>query len=824
MKSDSLKKNFIFQFLYQFTILVIPLIVSPYLTRVLGTNGLGVYTYTLSIAYYFVVFSMLGIEKYGQRLISTNKDNDVKLRKAFWSLYTVHFLFSFASILFYIIYSFFLNHVDALITFSQSFYVFSAMFDITWFFYGVEKFKPVILRNLFIKILEIILIFVFVKNESDLIIYTIIMGVSQLLCNILLFPFVLKNVKPIKFSFSDLKVHFKPLFILSIAVVSVTLYTTFDKTLLGWFLPKENSAFFEYSNKIITIPKTLISVIGVVLFPRACNCFYKNDFVGLKKYFRISTIFVFFISVGSIFGLLSISDSFSIIYYGKDFAICGNIIKLLSPLIFIIGIGDVLRMELLIPMKKDIQYTVCLILNAVINFTVSFLLLKFTDLGIYSVIIGTLCAETFGLIFQFLLLKRFFDFKIMINDLFPFVLSGLLMFISIEFIKKIYNNSIVSLLFQIFFGLLIYCFLLFLWFYFFSKDKNQFKSKLSNFFSKKFLGCGVVNVVPSHIRDPNIDLLRLIGILLVILAHTKIIEQFNTGFEIINFQVPLLVFVAALSATKSDFSIITWHDYFKYCFKRIKRLLFPCLIFITVYYFYCFVMGFYIKNDVFEIKSIILSYLLISGFGYVWIIRILLLMSFLTPFYYYLGNNHFILKNIVHFYVLIMAINCILVYFCSNLSGTYGTIFNVILLPIIGYSIIYIIGLLKSKIKFEDKIYIFMLNMLIIMFYIFSNNIHIFGQKYPPNLLYIAYGLNVCFVLDYLIKIKQLPKFIEWLSKNSLNLCFSHIFVLYLFKYKEIDMNWFLEFIIIIVVSIILTFLIFMLNRLFFKIKGENKI
>ena len=102
MKKQGLKANFIFQGLYQFIILCIPLIISPYLTRVIGSNGLGIYTYTNSIAYYFVLFANLGIAKYGQRIIAVNRDDLIRLRKTFWSLYIVHLAMSILVLFSYI--------------------------------------------------------------------------------------------------------------------------------------------------------------------------------------------------------------------------------------------------------------------------------------------------------------------------------------------------------------------------------------------------------------------------------------------------------------------------------------------------------------------------------------------------------------------------------------------------------------------------------------------------------------------------------------------------------------------------------------------------
>ena len=132
LQPDSAKKNFTFQTAYQFIILVVPLIVSPYLTRILGGTSLGVYSYTYSIAYYFVVFAMLGINKHGQRIISQRRSDIAQLRKTFWSLFSLHFAVSCVSILAYVFYVIVICRSDKEVAFAQTLYVASAAFDLTW--------------------------------------------------------------------------------------------------------------------------------------------------------------------------------------------------------------------------------------------------------------------------------------------------------------------------------------------------------------------------------------------------------------------------------------------------------------------------------------------------------------------------------------------------------------------------------------------------------------------------------------------------------------------------------------------------------------------
>jgi O-antigen/teichoic acid export membrane protein len=264
-------------------LLVLPLITSPIVTRALGDTALGNYTYINSIAYYFLIFCNLGIAKYGQRLIASSRDDELALRKSFWSLFYVHLFFSLLSVGCYTFFIIFFVKENTIIYWLNVLYILSAMFDITWLFYGLENFKSVALKNLSIRVFCFILILIFVKTENDLGIYTGIQLGSLLLGNLVLLPFVFKNIKPISVSLKECKTHIGPMMILFISVLAVTLYSVFDKTLLGLMTNKENVAYYEYANKIIDIPKSFIVVIGTVLFPVACHAAKVSDYEKQRK-------------------------------------------------------------------------------------------------------------------------------------------------------------------------------------------------------------------------------------------------------------------------------------------------------------------------------------------------------------------------------------------------------------------------------------------------------------------------------------------------------------------------------------------------------------
>ena len=144
--------------------------------------------YSYSIAYYFVLFSMLGLANYGNRAVAQCRDNQKNLNETFSNIVTLHIAFSFICCVVYILYVFFLAN-EKLYAGIQFAYVLSGLFDVSWFYFGIEKFKLTVTRNIIIKILNVVCVFVFVRNANDLWKYCAIMAAGMLISQISLwFP------------------------------------------------------------------------------------------------------------------------------------------------------------------------------------------------------------------------------------------------------------------------------------------------------------------------------------------------------------------------------------------------------------------------------------------------------------------------------------------------------------------------------------------------------------------------------------------------------------------------------------------------------------
>ena len=161
------------------------------------------------------------------------------------------------------------------------------------------------------------------------------------------------------------------------------------------------------------------------------------------------------IGSGAIFGLLAISKQFVLLYYGNDFFMCGNVISLMTPIILIVGLGDIFRSQYLYPMKKDFLTLRIILINAVVNLICSFSLIPV--IGVYGAVIGTLFAELVGLILELIFSREVVDFKYICKEFAVFSCIGIAMYILLNKIPFLLDvKGIKALVIQISFGIVFY--------------------------------------------------------------------------------------------------------------------------------------------------------------------------------------------------------------------------------------------------------------------------------------------------------------------------------------------------------------------------------
>lgn len=451
------KKNFIYNIIYQLLILIIPLITVPYLARVVGATGVGTYSYTYSIVYYFMLLTMLGVNNYGNRSIAKVRDNKEELSKTFWSIYLLQLFMGILMLLLYFLYLMLFDVEYKNIAIIQSLFVVSAILDINWLFFGLEEFKKTITRNTIVKVSNVALIFLLVKAQNDLWKYTLIMSGMTCIGQLILWGFARKKVSFVKVGFKDILSHLKPNLILFIPVVAVSLYKMMDKIMLGSLTTVTEVGFYENAEKIVNIPLALITALGTVMLPRISNIISKGENNKAKEYINTSINYVMLMSFAMCFGFIGIGYNFAPMYFGEEFQKTGILIMMLATTLPFISFANVLRTQYLIPTEKDKVYIISVSLGAISNLIMNFIFIP--KLGSIGACIGTITAEAAVMIYQTISVRNELPIKNYLKEIVPYFIKAVIMLLFIYPLNFVEMNSLGRLFLQVLIGGSIYCIL-----------------------------------------------------------------------------------------------------------------------------------------------------------------------------------------------------------------------------------------------------------------------------------------------------------------------------------------------------------------------------
>lgn len=438
--------------IYELLIILLPIITSPYIARVVGADGLGTYSFYYSIAYYFYLFALLGIKNYGNRSIAIAREDQKKMDRVFSGILFFHIFISAICVVAYIVYVV-LFSTNKIIASIMLMLVLSALFDISWFYFGIEKFKITVSVNSILKILSTALIFVLVKHSSDLWIYCAIIAGSSLLSQLVLWLPLNKYVNIVKVSNREIMSHCKPLCVLFIPAIAVSLYKYMDKIMIGSISTKVQLGFYENSEKIINIALTVISSFGIVMLPKMTNLFRKNSKDSMK-YIQISMNYVMCLAFGLAGGLAGIAFVFSPVFWGKEFVDCAILISGLAITIPFNAFANVVRTQYLIPMSRDKEYTITVFVGAIVNFVANSLLIG--RYGAVGAMWGTIIAEIMVCILQVSMVRHNLPIKLYIKEICPYLFFSLLMYGLVRYIGSISMKNVGTLIAQIVYGACFY--------------------------------------------------------------------------------------------------------------------------------------------------------------------------------------------------------------------------------------------------------------------------------------------------------------------------------------------------------------------------------
>ena len=454
----SLKKNILYNASYRVFQIVIPLVITPYLSRTLGAGGVGLFSYTSSISAYFILFAMLGISTHGVRAIASVSDGGkVALSKSFWNIYSIQLCTGLVAFATYLIYC--ISDVD---NFSISILwlpsVASALIDVSWFVFGMGEFKMPTIRNYVMQVLSTCLVFLLVKDSSDVWIYIVVSSVNAFISQLCLMPYLIRRVKVIHPDFRCVISNLRSCLLLFLPVAAISVYTTIDKVMLGSMVGMDEAGFYTYADKIVSVFTAILVAFGSVMLPKMTSLFSEGKGNQAFDLLRLSMSGMQMLAWGISLGIIAISQELVPVFLGEQF------IPSIIPLIVIslklpfVAATNVLGNQYLIPLGKDKAYTASVFVGAAVNVAINVVAIPLW--GCVGAAFGTVMAEFAVFCFQTLFLHGELPIVEYLKESLPFIAASAILFIVIKVVGRIVMLLLpvapLCLVLEIVFGAAIY--------------------------------------------------------------------------------------------------------------------------------------------------------------------------------------------------------------------------------------------------------------------------------------------------------------------------------------------------------------------------------
>lgn len=434
------KINYIYSTVYQILSIILPLVTTPYISRVLSVDSIGMYSFTGSIVSYFVLLASFSFQTYGQREVAYKKNDKERLSSLFFEIQIKKLIFT---LLAYVSFAFFFIETSRYRTMYliQSISIVSAFFDITYLFQGMEQFRLTVVRNTIVKLVGLLLILIFVKKQTDVYLYAIIQTVTVLLGNLSLWLYLPEFISFKYFKKTNILHGLAELFQLFIPVLSIQLYYTIDKTMLGMTSNgMAENGYYEQAIKIIRLCQNMMGAMGAVLLSSIPRMIVTSGKEAVKSTINYAIKLNLFIAAPITVGLIGIADVMVPWFLGSGYERSATLICIFAPMTLLSAISMIIGNGILLPLRRQNCLTIAT-LGAMI-FNVAFNIILIPQFGACGAAVASVGSEIVTLIIQGFFAKEYIDLNLMIKSVIKYLGVAAIMYIVISLIKILIQGRV----------------------------------------------------------------------------------------------------------------------------------------------------------------------------------------------------------------------------------------------------------------------------------------------------------------------------------------------------------------------------------------------
>ncbi|OLU43731.1 flippase [Faecalibaculum rodentium] len=454
-KRNSLLINTFYNAAYNGMNVLFPLITIPYLSRVLLADGIGKVNYATNIVSWFLMFASLGIPRYGVREVAKVRDSKGKLNHIFTELFLINFCSTVFCSIVYIFIIFFYPYFEKkqLLYLMVGMQLFLNVFNVDWFYQGLEEYGYITKRSLIVKSLSIVAIFSFVHTKSDYIIYASIQSVA-LAGN---YIFNMSNIfKYVSFSVKGIHIykHVLPIVVLLSTQFAVNIYALLDTTMLGWWSSDNVIGYYSNSQKIIKTIAVFTASLGGVLLPHLVQYIRDSQYDKLREISNKILGIILYICIPITLGLFFLADDLVLVLFGKDFIPAIETMRIFAPFIIFTTVGNLYGTQLLMSLGEEKKLLISVVIGAVINFLLNYILIRLYYQN--GAAFASVITEFIVMILQIKFVAPYMRLHIGSKTAKNILIENITMCMAVILVKRIVSNSVAVLAFGTLFGTTIY--------------------------------------------------------------------------------------------------------------------------------------------------------------------------------------------------------------------------------------------------------------------------------------------------------------------------------------------------------------------------------
>ena len=454
-QTKSLFKNSIYNVLYKCLNVIFPLITSVYASRILLSEGIGKVASAQNIVLYFTTIASLGIPTYGVKKIAENRLNRDRLSEIFFELFTINL---FSTLVCSFVYFTMISSIDYFATRKLLYYVCGIniifnIFNVDWFYQGIEEYRYIMLRSFAIKIISLVLLLVLVRDSEDYVYFALISSLAL----VLNYVFNIINLRD-KISFKRTKLnvlqHLKPVMVLLAVTIAVEIYTLADTTMLTFICGDRVVGLYSNSMKIVKIVRSLIVAICAVFLPRLSLYYSQSKMQDFNSLIDRGIKVLFVLTLPTTIGLILVSNTMIPVLFGNAFLDASRTTMILSFSIITVAFSNFFGYQILVTIGKEKLMLYSTIIGAIVNVVLNAILI--TLLQQNGAAISSAVTEGCVALFQLLCVRKIIkiDFN---KSFFVSTFCGLLcMCLVVLSIQYFVHGDILKLFLSTTIGALVY--------------------------------------------------------------------------------------------------------------------------------------------------------------------------------------------------------------------------------------------------------------------------------------------------------------------------------------------------------------------------------